>query len=297
MNAARRMERQQHRTAWLFLLPLLLTLAAVAIWPLGRSIFFSFTDAYLDAPADYGFVGFDNFVEVADDPVFWGAVTNTLVFTLVSVALETLLGLAIALLLHRAFLGRGIVRAAILIPWAMPMVVSARIWEWMLNDQFGLINKLLVALGLVEKGIAWTADPSLILGTVIFIDVWVTTPFMVLLILAGLQLIPEEIYEAAEVSGVPHWKRFWSITLPLAMPAIGVAILFRSLDALRMFDLSYVLAANNENTMTMSIYARDQLISFQDLGLGAAASTWVFMIIGMIAIVIVGLLRLDRAAG
>lgn len=297
MNAARRMERQQRRTAWIFLLPLLLTLVAVAIWPLARSIFFSFTDAYLDAPSDYGFVGFENFVEVAEDPVFWGAVRNTLVFTLVSVGLETLLGLAIALLLHRAFLGRGIVRAAILIPWAMPMVVSARIWEWMLNDQFGLINKLLVALGLVEKGVAWTADPSLILGTVIFIDVWVTTPFMVLLILAGLQLIPEEIYEAADVSGVPHWKRFWSITLPLATPAIGVAILFRTLDALRMFDLSYVLAANNENTMTMSIYARDQLISFQDLGLGAAASTWVFMIIGLIAIVIVGLLRLDRATG
>ena len=297
MNAARRMERQQRRTAWIFLLPLLLTLVAVAIWPLARSIFFSFTDAYLDAPSDYGFVGFENFVEVAEDPVFWGAVRNTLVFTLVSVGLETLLGLAIALLLHRAFPGRGIVRAAILIPWAMPMVVSARIWEWMLNDQFGLINKFLVALGLVEKGVAWTADPSLILGTVIFIDVWVTTPFMVLLILAGLQLIPEEIYEAADVSGVPHWKRFWSITLPLATPAIGVAILFRALDALRMFDLSYVLAANNEITMTMSIYARDQLISFQDLGLGAAASTWVFMIIGLIAIVIVGLLRLDRATG
>ncbi|MFC0806909.1 carbohydrate ABC transporter permease [Ensifer sp. P24N7] len=297
MNAARRMERQQRRTAWIFLLPLLLTLVAVAIWPLARSIFFSFTDAYLDAPSDYGFVGFENFVEVAEDPVFWGAVRNTLVFTLVSVGSETLLGLAIALLLHRAFPGRGIVRAAILIPWAMPMVVSARIWEWMLNDQFGLINKFLVALGLVEKGVAWTADPSLILGTVIFIDVWVTTPFMVLLILAGLQLIPEEIYEAADVSGVPHWKRFWSITLPLATPAIGVAILFRALDALRMFDLSYVLAANNENTMTMSIYARDQLISFQDLGLGAAASTWVFMIIGLIAIVIVGLLRLDRATG
>jgi trehalose/maltose transport system permease protein len=297
VNAARRMERQQRRTAWIFLLPLLLTLVAVAIWPLARSIFFSFTDAYLDAPSDYGFVGFENFVEVAEDPVFWGAVRNTLVFTLVSVGSETLLGLAIALLLHRAFPGRGIVRAAILIPWAMPMVVSARIWEWMLNDQFGLINKFLVALGLVEKGVAWTADPSLILGTVIFIDVWVTTPFMVLLILAGLQLIPEEIYEAADVSGVPHWKRFWSITLPLATPAIGVAILFRALDALRMFDLSYVLAANNENTMTMSIYARDQLISFQDLGLGAAASTWVFMIIGLIAIVIVGLLRLDRATG
>ncbi|MCA1404158.1 sugar ABC transporter permease [Ensifer sp. IC3342] len=297
MSAAERMQRQQSRTAWLFLLPLIIALFGVAIWPLARSIFFSFTDAFLDAPANYGFVGIDNFIAVAEDPVFWRAVKNTLFFTVISVGLETLLGLAIALLLHRAFVGRGIVRAAILVPWAMPMVVSTRIWEWMLNDQFGLVNKLLVTLGLVEKGVAWTAEPSLILYTVIFIDVWVTTPFMVLLILAGLQLIPEEIYEAAEVSGVPHWKRFWSITLPLATPAIGVAMLFRTLDALRMFDLSYVLAANNENTMTMSIYARDQLISFQDLGLGSAASTWVFMIIGLIAIVIVGVLRLDRTTG
>jgi trehalose/maltose transport system permease protein len=176
----------------------------------------------------------------------------------------------------------------------MPMVVSARIWEWMFNDQFGLINKALIWLGLIDKGIAWTADPSLILGTVIFIDVWVTTPFMVLLILAGLQLIPEEVYEAAEVSGVPAWKRLWSITLPLAAPAIGVAVLFRTLDALRMFDLSYVIAANSENAMTMSIYARDQLIGFQDLGVGSAASTWVFLIVGLIAILIVSVLRLDR---
>ena len=259
MERKDRMRRSESRTAWLLLSPLILALIAVAVWPLGRSIFFSFTDALLDDARNYSFVGIENFVTVAEDPIFWGAVKNTMVFTVVSVGLETLLGLVIALLLHRAFVGRGLVRAAILVPWAMPMVVSARIWEWMLNDQFGLVNKVLVALGLVEKGIAWTAEPSLILGTVIFIDVWVTTPFMVLLILAGLQLIPEEIYEAAEVSGVPHWKRFWSITLPLATPAIGVAMLFRTLDALRMFDLSYVLAANNENTMTMSIYARDQL--------------------------------------
>lgn len=297
MSAEVRMRRSQARVAWLFLLPLLVALAAVAVWPLVRSTFFAFTDAYLDAPGSYEFVGFDNFLTVAQDPIFWKAVKNTLVFTVVSVSLETVLGLGIALLLHRAFVGRGLVRAAILVPWAMPMVVSARIWEWMLNDQFGLINKLFIAIGLIEKGIAWTANPSLIMSAVIFIDVWVTTPFMVLLILAGLQLIPEEIYEAAEVSGVPHWKRFWSITLPLALPAIGVAMLFRTLDALRMFDLSYVLAANNENTMTMSIYARDQLIGFQDLGVGSAASTLVFLIIGLVAIVIVGVLRLDRASG
>jgi trehalose/maltose transport system permease protein len=283
--------------AWFFLLPLLLALTAVAAWPLARNMYFSFTDAFLDNPADYSFIGFQNFVTVWEDSIFWGAVRNTLVFTFVSVALETLLGFAIALLLHRAFVGRGLVRAAILVPWAMPMVVSAKIWEWMFNDQFGLINKALIWLGFLEKGIAWTADPSLILGTVIFIDVWVTTPFMVLLILAGLQLIPEEIYEAAEVSGVPAWKRLWSITLPLATPAIGVAVLFRTLDALRMFDLSYVLAANNERAMTMSIYARDQLISFQDLGVGSAASTWVFLIIGLIAIAMVSILRLDRNTG
>lgn len=289
------MRNRETRTAWLFLLPLLVALAAVAVWPLIRNVYFSFANAFLDNPSEYSFVGLQNFITVMEDPVFWGAVTNTMIFTLISVSFETVLGFGIALLLHRAFAGRGLVRAAILVPWAMPMVVSAKIWEWMLNDQFGLINKALIWLGFLDKGIAWTADSSLILGTVIFIDIWVTTPFMVLLILAGLQLIPEEIYEAAEVSGVPAWKRLWSITLPLAAPAIGVAVLFRTLDALRMFDLSYVIAANNEKAMTMSIYARDQLIGFQDLGVGSAASTWVFLIVGLIAILIVSLLRLDRS--
>ena len=295
MTPTDRARRVETRIALMFVAPLVVVLLAVAIWPLARTIFFSFTDAYLDDPTSYGFVGFANFVTVWEDATFWRAVRNTLVFTVFSVGIETVLGLAIALLLHRAFAGRGLARAAILIPWAMPMVVSTRIWDWMLNDQFGLINKALINLGVISKGIAWTADPSLLLAVVICIDVWVTTPFMVLLILAGLQLIPEDLYEAAEVSGVPHWKRFWSITLPLVTPAIGVAMLFRTLDALRMFDLSYVLAANNASTMTMSIYARDQLIGFQDLGVGSAASTWVFLIIGLIAIVIVGLLRLDRS--
>jgi trehalose/maltose transport system permease protein len=135
------------------------------------------------------------------------------------------------------------------------------------------------------------------MGVVIFIDVWMTTPFMVLLILAGLQLISPEIFEAAEVDGIPAWKRFWSITLPMLRPAIGVAVLFRVLDALRMFDLAYVLAASNENVMTVSIYARDRLISFQELGVGSAASTWVFLLVALVAIIIIGVLRLDKAAG
>ncbi len=292
-----RLARRDHRAAWMFLLPVIIVMLVVALWPLGRTFFFAFTDAYLDDPSVYSMTGVDNFLEVINDRSWWIAVKNTLIFTVISVAIETVLGLAIALLVNEAIPGRGLARAAILVPWAIPVVVSTKIWEWMLNDQFGVINKVLIGLGLIDHGIPWTASGSLLMGVVIFVDVWMTTPFMVLLILAGLQLISSEIFEAAEVDGIPAWKRFWSITLPMLRPAIGVAVLFRSLDALRMFDLAYVMAASNESVMTVSIYARDRLISFQELGIGSAASTWVFLLVALVAIIIIGVLRLDRAAG
>lgn len=292
-----RLARRDHRAAWLFLLPVIMVMLVVALWPLGRTFFFAFTDAYLDDPSVYSMTGVDNFLEVINDHSWWIAVRNTLIFTVISVAIETVLGLAIALLVNEAIPGRGLARAAILVPWAIPVVVSTKIWEWMLNDQFGVINKVLIGLGLIDHGIPWTASGSLLMGVVIFVDVWMTTPFMVLLILAGLQLISSEIFEAAEVDGIPAWKRFWSITLPMLRPAIGVAVLFRALDALRMFDLAYVMAASNESVMTVSIYARDRLISFQELGIGSAASTWVFLLVALVAIIIIGVLRLDRAAG
>ncbi|KQS61436.1 ABC transporter permease [Rhizobium sp. Leaf371] len=292
-----KLARREHRTAWLFLAPLVLVMLMVAVWPLGRTFFFSFTDAYLDDPTVYGMVGFANFIEVIEDPTWWNAVRNTLTFAFISVAIETLLGLGIALLLNEAIPGRGLLRAAILVPWAIPVVVATKIWEWMLNDQFGVFNRILISLGVIDHGIAWTASSSLIMGVVIFVDVWMTTPFMVLLILAGLQTIPGEMMEAAEVDGIPAWKRFWSITLPLLKPAIGVAVLFRALDAIRMFDLAYVLAASNQNVMTVSIYAHDRLVSFQELGVGSAASTWVFLLVALVAIILIGALRLDRSAG
>ncbi len=290
-----RLERREHLSGLLFVAPLIAVLVLVAGWPLARTLYFSLTDAYLDDSANHVLVGFDNFVEVAGDPVWWRAVRNTAIFTTISVAIETVLGLAIALLLHGAIPGRGLVRAAILVPWAMPVVVSTKIWEWMLNDQFGVVNRAIVGLDLADHGVAWVANGSLLLGVVIFIDVWMTTPFMVLLILAGLQILPEEIFEAAEVDGIPWWKRLWSITLPLLAPTIGVAVLFRVLDALRMFDLAYVLAGANVNAMTMSIYARDRLINNQELGVGSAASTMVFLLIAFVAIFIVGAMRLDRS--
>lgn len=290
-----KLERREHFSGLLFVAPLIAVLILVAGWPLARTLYFSFTDAYLDDSANHVLIGFRNFVDVAGDPIWWRAVRNTAIFTAISVAIETVLGLAIALLVHGAIPGRGLVRAAILVPWAMPVVVSTKIWEWMLNDQFGVVNRAIVGLGLADHGVAWVANGSLLLGVVIFIDVWMTTPFMVLLILAGLQILPEEIFEAAEVDGIPWWKRLWSITLPLLAPTIGVAVLFRVLDALRMFDLAYVLAGANVNAMTMSIYARDRLINNQELGVGSAASTMVFLLIAFVAIFIVGAMRLDRS--
>jgi trehalose/maltose transport system permease protein len=292
-----RLERREHRSGLFFVAPLIAVLLLVAGWPLVRTLYFAFTDAYLDDSANHVLVGMRNFVDVSQDPIWWQAVRNTAVFTGISVAIETVLGLAIALLVHEMIPGRGLVRAAILVPWSIPVVVSTKIWDWMLNDQFGVLNRAIVALGLADHGIAWTANGSLLLGVVIFIDVWMTTPFMVLLILAGLQILPDEIFEAAEIDGVPWWKRFWSLTLPLLAPTIGVAVLFRVLDALRMFDLAYVLAGANVNAMTISIYARDRLINYQELGVGSAASTMVFLLIAFVAILIIGAMRLDRSGG
>lgn len=292
----RQLARRERNAAWLFLAPAILALLAVAAWPLARTLMLSVTDASFTRPGEVAYVGLRNYLDILGDRVWWRSVSNTLFFTAVSVAIETVLGIAIALLLHQAIPGRGLVRAAILIPWAMPAVVSAKIWEWMLHDQFGLINKVLLSLGLIDQGVAWMAEPQLALWVVIAVDVWITTPFMVLLILAGLQMIPQEVTEAAYVDGVPAWRRFVSITLPLLRPAIGVAVLFRTLDALRMFDLSYMLGGNGQKTMTVSIYARNQLVAFQQMGMGSAASTAVFFLVAFVAILLIGALRLHRSS-
>jgi trehalose/maltose transport system permease protein len=219
------------------------------------------------------------------DPDWWSAVSNTLVFTEVSLTTETILGLAIALTLNAHFRGRGLLRAAVLIPWAIPTVVSAQMWNWMYHDVFGVINHMLLAVGLIAEPIAWTASPDTALIAVIMVDVWKTTPFMALLILAGLQMLPGECYESAKVDGVHPVTVFFKITLPLIKPALMVAIIFRILDALRIFDLIYVMSGNSKDTMSMSVYARQQLVDFQDVGYGSAAATLLFLNITMFTVI------------
>ncbi|MDJ0946735.1 MAG: sugar ABC transporter permease [Kiloniellales bacterium] len=260
---------------------MLLALTAVAAWPLLRTVAFSFTDAYLSDLAGWQFVGVANYLVLAQDPLWWRAVGNTVVFTVVSVGLETLIGLGIALTLNAHLPGRGLLRAAVLIPWAIPTVVSAKMWAWMLNDLYGVVNAVLLTLGLIAEPWAWLGDPVLSMTAIIAVDVWKTTPFVALLTLAALQILPRELYEAARIDGAGAVRIFFSITLPLIRPAILVVIIFRGLDALRVFDVIYVLTGNSAATASMSIYARQQLVEFQDVGYGSAAATCLFLVVAL----------------
>jgi trehalose/maltose transport system permease protein len=284
------LSRKRVRTAWIFLAPMLVVLALVAAWPLLRTIWLGLTDANLLRMEQAKWVGLENFTGkygLLQDKVWWLSVKNTLWFTVLTVSIETVLGTVVALVLTQTFPGRGVVRAAVLIPWAIPTVVSAKMWSWMLNDQFGIINHMLMSLGVIDSPKAWTADPDLLMSSVVLVDVWKTTPFMALLILAALQMLPKECYEAARIDGVHPVKVFFKVTLPLIRPALMVAMIFRALDAIRIFDLIYVLTGTRESTMTMSVYARRQLIEFQQVGYGSAASTLLFFIVALLTVIYV----------
>lgn len=300
------LSRERIRSAWFFLAPMLLVLACVALYPLYRTIYFGFTDASLDLISEARWIGFRNYLEYVDygngegeyfgllvDQRWWRSVWNTIVFALTSVAFETLFGLVIALVLNKQFFGRSVVRAAVLIPWAIPTIVSAKMWAWMMHDQFGILNDMLERLQLISEPIAWTASSDTALIAVMIVDIWKTTPFMALLILAGLQMVPGDIYEAAKLDGVPPFRLFRKVTLPLIMPAVLVAVVFRTLDALRVFDIVYVMTPNTDATRTMSLFARENLFDYDRFAYGSAASTLLFLVIAGITIGFIYLSRMD----
>ena len=295
------------RTAWLFLAPMLLLMCVVAVWPLLRSIWFSFTETNINNLAASRFIGLENFFgpyglffnpNYADG--FWAsdwgtAIRNTFQFAFVSVALETLAGLGVALLLNQEFKGRTLVRTAVLVPWAIPTIVSAKMWGWMLHDQFGVVNQILLDWGLIAEKIAWTADASTAMWSVVAVDVWKTTPFMALLILAALQTLPKDCYEAARVDGVHPLRVFWKVTLPLIRQPLLVAVVFRLLDALRVFDLIYVLTSNDSSTISMSGLVMREMVEAGNVGFGSAASTSLFLIIMLSAVVFLRATRVKLA--
>jgi trehalose/maltose transport system permease protein len=306
MAAHSALTRTRVRSAWGFMAPMLIVLALVAGWPLARTIYFSFTNANLSDLSAMKFIGFENYLANYDgewagllvDGFWWRSVANTLWFTCWSVVLETTLGFVVALVLNAEFPGRALVRAAVLVPWAIPTIVSAKMWSWMLHDQFGVVNDMLMRIGLIAAPIAWTANADTSMWAVILVDVWKTTPFMALLILAGLQMLPGDIYEAAYIDGISPIKVFFKVTLPLVWPAVMVAIIFRALDAMRIFDLIYVLTSNSRDTASMSVFARQQLVDFQEVGIGSAASTLLFLVIGLVTVIAitVGKVKLGKEA-
>ncbi len=300
------LQAQRIRAAMWFLLPMIVALFCVAAWPLLRTIYFSFTNTSLNNLAGGEWVGFDNYLNwrtlssgktiyrgTLVDPAWWNAVYNTFRFAIISVSIETVLGLMVALVLNAQFKGRALVRAAILIPWAIPTIVSAKMWSWMLNDQFGIINDMLLSVGLIDQKIAWTANVDTAMFAVLIVDIWKTTPFMALLCLAGLQMIPQDIYEATKIDGIHPVKVFFKITLPLVKPALMVAVIFRMLDALRIFDLIYVLTPNSSATKTMSIISRENLIDFDKFAYGSAQSTLLFLIIALSVVLYIWLGKVD----
>jgi trehalose/maltose transport system permease protein len=215
--------------------------------------------------------------------LWWTALQNTLIFTVSAVTIEAVLGMIVALTIHSSFRGRGLVRTSMLVPWAIPTVVSALLWEWMLNDRYGVVNSILIRLGIFaeDRNFSWITNKATVMASVVAIDVWKTTPFMALLLLAGLQIIPGDVYEAAYVDGASKWQQFWQMTLPLIKPALLVALIFRTMDSFRVFDLIYVLKQGSTETITVAIYTQQLLLQANRLGAGSAAAVVVFLCIGL----------------
>lgn len=275
------------RLAYLLVAPAIVAIALVACYPLLSDLWLSLHSKNLKFPArGEPFVGLENYLALVQDGRFWNALRNTSVIAAVSVIAELVLGMLAALAIHRAFRGRGIVRAALLVPWAMTTVVTARMWDWIFNANYGIFNAALLNLRAIDGYRAWTASADSALWAVIGADVWKTMPFMALLLLAGLQMIPSDLYEGAKIDGAGAWVVFRRITLPLLRPSILVALLFRTLDAVRIFDLPFVLTGGGPGyaTETLSIYAYRTLFTNLDFGYGATLSFGMFLVVMIVAL-------------
>ncbi len=269
-----------------YVLPALLALSLVTVYPV-LSVFYLSLRRKLPLFHVSEFVGLANYRFLLADDRFWNAFGNTVYFTALSVAIELLLGLAIALLLNRTFRYKGVLTALVLVPWAVPTVVSARMWEWMYNTDFGILNRLL------GVQINWLGSPVWAMHAAIAMDVWKTTPFVAILLLAGLKTIPPELFQAGRVDGAGSWALFRRVTLPLLMPVILVVLIFRTLDAFRIFDAVYVLTGGGpaNRTETLSIYAYKVLFQTLQFGYGSTLAIVVFLAVGAISVLYLRALR------
>ena len=283
--------KAERNLAWKLCAPAVIAMVVVTGYPIGYAVYLSLQKFDLRFPDDKEFVGLSNYADVLGSSTWWTDVFNTMVITVFSVSIELVLGMAIALVMHRAIFGRGAVRAGILIPYGIVTVVAAFAWKFAFDPTTGFVQGLPL--------ISDTADP---LGersgsfiVIILTEVWKTTPFMALLLLAGLALVPDELHEAAKVDGASTVQRFFRITLPLMKPAILVALLFRTLDAFRVFDSVFIQTLGANDTEVVSILGYNVLINRLNLGLGSAISVLIFIFVILIAVFFVKALGTSTA--
>jgi multiple sugar transport system permease protein len=274
--------RAERKLAWMLCAPAVVVMGLVAVYPIVYAIYLSFQRYDLRFPADHKFVAFDNYVTILKSTdLWWQAFGITVFITLVSVAIELVLGMAVALVMHRAIFGRGLIRTAVLVPYGIVTVVAAYSWQYAWTPGTGYLA------GLLSSGQAPLTDKWQATGIIILAEVWKTTPFMALLLLAGLSLVPEELLRAAKVDGATAWQRFRSVMIPVMKPAILVALLFRTLDAFRIFDNIYILTQGTHNTRSVSILNYDQLFTALNLGVGSAMAVLIFLSVGVIGFIFI----------
>ncbi len=281
MTNLQTIRHREQQTAWIFLLPALLLLLFVFGYPIARAFWLSLFTQNLGTQLQPVFSGLDNYLRMAGDGRFWQSFWTTIILTISTVSLEILLGLGIALVLNQQFFCRGVVRTIAILPWALPTALIALAWAWIFNDQFGVANDILLRLGLIKTGINWLGEPTLALIALIFADVWKTTPFVSILLLAGLQSISSDLYEAHAIDGATSWQSFYKITLPLLMPQILIAILFRFAQAFGVFDLVAVMTGGGPGgaTEVVSLYIYSTVMRYLDFGYGSALVVVTFLLL------------------
>jgi multiple sugar transport system permease protein len=285
--------REERRLGWMLCAPAVIAMLLVTAYPIGYAFVLSLQHIDLRFPDQGGWAGLSNYQTVLTSPLWWTDVFNTVFITVVSVAIELTLGMALALIMHRAIFGRGVVRTAVLIPYGIVTVVAAFAWFFAFDPSSGFVNHL----PLIADDKAWFGDRWSAIAVIIMAEVWKTTPFMALLLLAGLTTIDQGLYEAAKVDGATAVQRFFRITLPLMKPAILVALLFRTLDAFRIFDNIFIMTRGAQNTESVSILGYNQIISRTNLGLGSAVSVLIFIAVLLIAFAFVRLFGVRMAEG
>lgn len=273
--------RQMRETAlgWALVAPALAAMSGLALWPALHAVWLSMHSLWRQFPDAGSFIGFDNYITAISSWELWSAAGNTIFFMAASVPLELGFGIGIAMAMHHAGHGRAIVRASALVPWALPTSVAALMWGWVVHDRYGILNRFLLAAGVVDQPVAWLGGIETARAVIVMADVWKTAPFVAVIALSGLQTIDPSVYEAAAIDGAGAWRRFTAITIPCLLPAILVALLFRTLDAFRIFDLVYILTRGGPGggTETLSVLTYQTLFRDLDFGLGSALAVIMFL--------------------